>query len=435
MRKLLVLFVFALLFLSTSCTTEIITPTSENSGKLILKVDKQNAPSNVVFVKANLSRENFDPIVATLNLLSDSTADLLLNEVAVGLWHLKVDAENDSGLILYTGETEVEVFAGFTSQVYLTLQPTGAGVGSIYINVTWGVPGNFSWVDYQNNPILVSSGNYFDYYGIAQPVVIYDQGMYKMWCLGLDYSGGGKSHVVYAESNDGVNWIYFSNNPVISPGNYGDWDSDNVQPGAVIKDNGIYKMYYTGWSDQYSNWNIGLATSIDGINWTKYPEPILLGTNTWEYQLVVSSVIKTNNQYYLYYTGRNLPNYAIGVAISANGINFTKYSGNPILNNTEQWELNGVLDASVIIVNNSLKMVYMDSNGSGFGFANSSDGLNWTKANNNPFFKNENTTNGWASERIAYPNILKSSDETRIYYSGYNIYDSSFKIGLLSNQN
>ena len=78
-----------------------------------------------------------------------------------GEWHLKVDAEDDSGLVLYTGETEVQVFAGFTSQVYLTLQPTGSGAGSIYINVTWGDPGNSSWQDYPLNPMIESSNNYY----------------------------------------------------------------------------------------------------------------------------------------------------------------------------------------------------------------------------------------------------------------------------------
>jgi predicted GH43/DUF377 family glycosyl hydrolase len=429
MRKLLVLFVFALLFLSTSCTTEIITPTSENSGKLILKVDKQNAPSNVVFVKAYLSRENFDPIVATLNLLSDSTADLLLNEVAVGRWHLKVDAENDSGLILYTGETEVEVFAGFTSQVYLTLQPTGAGVGSIYINVTWGVPGNFSWVDYQNNPILVSSGNYFDYYGISQPVVIYDQNVYKMWYYGD--SGGGQTYILYAESNDGINWIPYSGNPVISPSNYGYWDSESVNPGAVIKENGIYKMYYGGWSNQNSVWSIGLATSADGKNWTKYPQPILTGTYGWEYQLVPSSIVKYNDTYYLYYTGRNLPEYQIGVAISNDGINFTRYINNPILSSSVAWEDNGVLDASVVLENNQFEMIFMNSSANGFGFATSTDGVNWDKSNNNPFFSKEETSNNWANIRIAYPNYIKILNEKRIYYSGSNSNNTGYKIGFV----
>lgn len=430
MRKLLVLFVIVLLFLSASCTTEIVTPSSENSGKLVLKVDKQNAPANVVFVKAYLSRENFDPIVATLNLLSDSTADLLLNEVAAGLWHLKVDAENDSGLILYTGETEVEVFAGFTSQVYLTLQPTGAGVGSIYINVTWGVPSSFNWTDYHSNPILTSSGSYYDYNGIAQPVVIYHEGHYKLWYHGLGMYGGGEAYIFYAESEDGVNWTRYTN-PVLFPGNTGTWDSQHVSPGAIILENGLYKMFYCGFSNEYDNWNVGLATSYDGINWEKYPQPVLSGSNGWEYQIVVSSVVKKEGVYYLYYTGRNLPSYQIGVATSTDGINWTKYEGNPILVNDVPWESNGVLDASVLNINGTLHMVYMNSNASGFGSATSFDGLNWNKTLENPFFTNQNTSNGWASVKIAYPSFIVVMNETRIYYSGFNNYSSNFKIGFL----
>ena len=123
MKKLFVLFALLFFVLLVSCTNEITSPPSANSGKLLLKIDKQNAPETVVYVKAYLTRENFDPIYGTLNLLSDSTADILLNEIDAGTWHLKVDAEDDSGLVLYTGETDVQVFAGFTSQVYLTFNP------------------------------------------------------------------------------------------------------------------------------------------------------------------------------------------------------------------------------------------------------------------------------------------------------------------------
>ena len=44
-------------------------------------------------------------------------------------------------------------------------------------------------------------------------------------------------------------------------------------------------MYYNGYSDEYANWHIGLATSVDGINWTKHSQPILYGTYGWEYQI------------------------------------------------------------------------------------------------------------------------------------------------------
>ena len=430
MKNLFVLFFLFSFVLFLSCSNEITSPPSANSGKLLLKIDKQNAPENVVFVKAYLTRENFEPISGTLNLQSDSTADLLLDEIDAGTWHLKVDAEDDSGLVLYTGETDVQVFAGFTSQVYLTLQPTGSGTGSIYINVTWGVPINFSWIDYQNNPIITSSGNYYDYYAVAQPVVLYDEGIYKMWYHGLA-GGGGQAYILYSVSSDGINWTPTSSNPVLSPGNYGSWDSHHVSPGAVIKEGGVYKMYYCGFSNENNSWHVGYATSLDGISWEKYSQPILFGSYGWEYQIIVSSVIKKDNTYFLYYTGRNLPSYKIGVATSSDGINWTKYPGNPILVNDTPWELDGILDASVVNLNGSLKMVYMNSGSTGFGSATSVNGLNWVKSQGNPFFTNENTSNGWASEKISYPTMVKVSNETRIYYSGYNYYNSDFKIGLV----
>jgi len=76
-------------------------------------------------------------------------------------------------------------------------------------------------------------------------------------------------------------------------------------------------------------------------------------------------------------------------------------------------------------------MVYMNSSGTGFGFAYSSDGMNWTKDNSNPFFTRENTANGWADNKIAYPNLIKTGNETRIYYSGISSPGEFFKIGFV----
>ncbi len=147
MKKIFILSSLFLVLIIIGCSSDPVgLDTNKDSGKILLKIDKQNAPESVVFVKAYLTRENHQPITGTLNLQSDSTADILLENIDAGEWHLKVDAEDDSGLVLYTGETEVQIFAGFTSQVYLTLNPTGSGTGSIYINVTWGVPGNFNWI-------------------------------------------------------------------------------------------------------------------------------------------------------------------------------------------------------------------------------------------------------------------------------------------------
>jgi len=46
---------------------------SQGNGKIQLKIDKANAPVDVVTVDAILTRGGYDPISGTLNLLSDST--------------------------------------------------------------------------------------------------------------------------------------------------------------------------------------------------------------------------------------------------------------------------------------------------------------------------------------------------------------------------
>jgi hypothetical protein len=132
----------ALILLFIGCSQNEPTSTNTDSqqiGKLFLKIDKENAPESVVWIDAFLTRQSFDTISGSMNLLSDSTADLLLENVQAGNWHLQVDASDSLGAVLYTGSTDVEVFAGFTVQISLVLEPTGQGMGNIYIWVTWGI--------------------------------------------------------------------------------------------------------------------------------------------------------------------------------------------------------------------------------------------------------------------------------------------------------
>jgi len=431
MKKIILTFLLSALFFwgcSNKDKDNPISP-SQGNGKIQLKIDSANAPTDVISVEAILSRNGYDDITGTLNLLSDSTADLLLDDIPAGVWNLLVNAKDSAGVILYTGETDVEVLAGFITQVNLVLIPTGEGTGSIYIYVTWGTTTTNEWIDFNNNPILSPLHNYYDNYGIYQPVVLVNNNLYKMWYVGD--AGSAVKYVLYAESNDGINWDRPLNQPVLSPGQIGTWDSWAVYPGAIMKDGDIYRMYYTGFADQYEQWGIGFATSTDGISWEKYPQPVLYGTYGWEYQIVANVIIKHDGTYYLFYTGRNLPEYKIGLAISTDGVNFTRYSNNPILSNTESWEESGVGYPSIIIADGQFRMIYMNSSGTGFGVAYSSDGMDWTKDPSNPFFTNQNTANGWAANKIAFPNLIKIENESRIYYSGIGSSGEFFKIGFV----
>jgi predicted GH43/DUF377 family glycosyl hydrolase len=424
---------FLLVLFFNSCNQN--EPTSPNgedlkSGKLFLKIDKANAPESVVWVEAILTREGFDPVTGTMNLLSDSTADLLFENIHAGEWHLKVDAKDSAEVVLYTGETSVQIFAGFTTQVNLVLEPTGEGVGNVYIWVTWGVPTSDNWTDYSGNPILSPSGSYYETHGVAEANVLFIDGVYKMWYLGD--AGGSNKFVMYAESVDGINWNRPVTDPVLSPGLPGSWDDLCVAPGAIIYEEEQYSMFYGGFSDPYGIWHTGLATSTDGINWVKYPNPILYASGGMEYQVTPSSVIKIDSIYYLYYTGRNLPYLDIRLATSIDKVNWTKYSGNPILTYNEWWEDTGVYYPCVYKTSNSFVMIFMNQAGNGFGKATSPDGINWTKDESNPFFTKEQTHNHWANYKIAYPFYLKVNNVERIYYTGFSSYESPYKIGFIT---
>ena len=190
-------------------------------------------------------------------------------------------------------------------------------------------------------------------------------------------------------------------------------------------------MYYHGWSDPWGPWHIGLATSPDGTNWTKYPYPVIYASGGQEYQIAPSSIIKIEDTYYLYYSGRNLPYADIRLAASPDGINWTKYSGNPILTYDQTWEGTGVYYPTVYKKNTEYVMVFMNSTGTGFGSATSPDGMNWTKDQSNPFFTKEQTHNYWADYKIAYPHFLRVDNHDRIYYTGFSNY-GPYKIGFVS---
>ena len=123
----------------------------------------------------------------------------------------------------------------------------------------------------------------------------------------------------------------------------------------------------------------------------------------------------------MYYTVRHYPYYSISLATSMDGIHWSKYQNNPILQSTKNWEGTGVLYPSVIYYQNKLEMVYMDAAHQYFGVAYSSDGMNWNK-NDSPILTTNDTYNKWAN-RIAYPNLNNTNSELKIYYTGYRNYD------------
>lgn len=72
-------------------------------------------------------------------------------------------------------------------------------------------------------------------------------------------------------------WTKYAGNPVLAPGPAASWDAFAVGAPCVLAGGGApYTMWYTGRSQDGAGGGIGLATSSDGISWTKHAvNPVL----------------------------------------------------------------------------------------------------------------------------------------------------------------
>jgi len=215
-----------------------------------------------------------------------------------------------------------------------------------YANSTDGI----HWNKYDGNPV-VGTGSGWDSYYVYGSSVIKDGETYKMWYSG--YAGGVVAEIGYATSPDGIQWTKHGS-PVLPRGSYGKWDSRYVENPTVIKDGLIYKMWYVG--NDGSGGLIGYASSLDGIQWTKYPNPVLQGS------ACRPKVIKDDSVYRMYYRGNHAiyGNYRACYATSTDGINWEIYSDNPILELGEPgtWDDYGTDHAMVIKDGTTYEMWY-----------------------------------------------------------------------------
>src|SRR5262245_37982276 len=76
-------------------------------------------------------------------------------------------------------------------------------------------------------------------------------------------------------------WEKSQDNPVLSLSPKGKFDSQNIFAPAIVKHDGTYYLYYAGGpsgpqtGEEFINYQLGLATSTDGIHFRKTGEPLL----------------------------------------------------------------------------------------------------------------------------------------------------------------
>ena len=290
------------------------------------------------------------------------------------------------------------------------------------------------WTRIGDRPVLPVTSDEWDETSVAAPMVLMEKDKYKMYYTGRSQPLGDISQIGLAESKDGYTWTKHSGNPVISAGSSG-WNSEGVARAAVIQTGTGYEAWVGGTADG-AQWSIGYYKSTDGVAWTEpvtNPLPSLAPTDPWEGNLVLpGSVIKDGDLYRMWYVGRNaIGRWAVGYATSSDGINWTKYLGNPVFRrSTNSWEDEGPRSCSVVFDGRDYYMMYAAQGDKiMIGSAQSSDGLTWTRGAQNPEFQ---PRTGWESSLVRTPCLLFEDGRRRLYYAGTNNQDyfTALQIGL-----
>jgi len=284
------------------------------------------------------------------------------------------------------------------------------------------------WIKYDGNPVLdAGSPGSWDSYGVGLPSVLLKDGSYKMW-----YSATGPPDADYsiglAESTDGVYWTRSPHNPVLTLGASGAWDSGYVIAPQVIYHDGIYKMWYRATPDSGSSFaaNIGYATSNNGVDWVKYAgNPVLTvaspgawdGENIWSVYIIVEGAA-----YKMWYSGGDGTNFRIGYATSPDGVTWTKYSGNPVMDVSPvgSWDSSFIYYPNIVFNGSAYEMWYSGSSAYdafAIGHATSPDGLAWTRDSGNPVLS-MGAPGSWESMVIIGPSVVVQGGTKRMWYMG-----------------
>ena len=242
---------------------------------------------------------------------------------------------------------------------------------------------------------------------VVCPTIDFDGKLYRMWFVGYGMTDdpgvpyGWYERIGLATSTDGVRWtVANEGRPVFDLGPEGSFDAKGIAHPYVLRVADGYMMWYSGVSGETARdiglepghvrlERIGLATSPNGIDWTRQNdgEPVMdVGPegSIDTIQLAGAYVLQIDGRFVMWYGPYN-GTHTIGIATSPDGIHWTKGNdGKPVTGLEGKHQAGG---ACVYFDGARYLMLYNHRVSTGRGgslwklfAATSPDGANWHPA-------------------------------------------------------
>ncbi len=258
------------------------------------------------------------------------------------------------------------------------------------------------------------------------------------WDDGTDFEGGDHDATVWDAEAGGITltgqdtfWKY-RGNPVVIEGSDTAWDDEGLYDPCVVFAKGQYYLYYTGFDG--TDYAIGLARSDDGKSFTKYGSAAVIAKGSGYDGTAVRepSVIYEDGLFKMWYTAYNGVTPSIAYATSKDGLSWSKYGSNPVLAKPSSgWGFVEFGDPCVIKVDGEYMMYLSGSsvlNSKFVGIATSGDGTSWTLSSSNPLVSKA-TSPAFGQQEICDVAVVKDGPLFRMYFSGANTAGGIYKIG------
>lgn len=271
-------------------------------------------------------------------------------------------------------------------------------------------PGSYSWSP-QSDPLLAPPPGIVDR---LNPSVVSWRGSLLL----LDSLYDGHTwHTHQATSPDGLHWS--ESRRILSPEG---WEGSYIAANgaAVVFRNEILYYYQAGAPPR-----LALSRSSDGQVWRKEPSPVVdFGPRgAWDERAVADPyVFENEGTIYLYYLGENRARrQSLGLAVSTDGLHFTKLRSSPVLEPGPpgSFDENGLGEPAVWRDHGSWWMLYTGRARNEIrrlALARSQDGVHWTRTGQ--VFEGKEP---WNAKVLCDPTVLVERSRVRVWFGGGDV--------------